>query len=70
MHFSQFIGVDISKDTLDAAIYPAKDKKMDFLHFDNKGAQRNAEVAKEPWHKAFRDGYLRRAYRSVHKSSH
>lgn len=35
MHFSQFIGVDISKDTLDAAIYPAKDKKMDFLHFDN-----------------------------------
>ena len=35
MYFSQFIGVDISKDTLDAAIYPAKDKKMDFLHFDN-----------------------------------
>ena len=35
MHFSQFIGVDISKETLDAAIYPAKDKKMDFLHFDN-----------------------------------
>lgn len=35
MFFSQFVGVDISKDTLDAAIYPAKDKKMDFLHFDN-----------------------------------
>lgn len=35
MYFSQFVGVDISKDTLDAAIYPAKDKKMDFLHFDN-----------------------------------
>lgn len=35
MFFSQFIGVDISKDTLDAAIYPAKDKKMDYLHFDN-----------------------------------
>jgi len=35
MYFSQFIGVDISKDTLDAAIYPAKDKKMDFLHCDN-----------------------------------
>ena len=35
MYFSQFIGVDISKDTLDAAIYPAKDKKLDFLHFDN-----------------------------------
>ena len=35
MYFSQVIGVDISKDTLDAAIYPAKDKKMDFLHFDN-----------------------------------
>jgi len=35
MHFSQFIGVDISKDTLDAAIYPARDKKMDFLHFEN-----------------------------------
>lgn len=27
MYFSQFVGVDISKDTLDAAIYPAKDKK-------------------------------------------
>ena len=27
MYFSQFIGVDISKDTLDAAVYPAKDKK-------------------------------------------
>ena len=35
MYFSQFVGVDISKDTLDAAIYPANDKKMDFLHFDN-----------------------------------
>ena len=35
MYFSQFIGVDISKNTLDAAIYPAKDKKRDFLHFDN-----------------------------------
>ena len=35
MYFSQFIGVDISKDTLDATVYPAKDKKMDFLHFDN-----------------------------------
>lgn len=35
MYFSQFIGVDISKNTLDAAIYPAKDKKLDFLHFDN-----------------------------------
>ena len=35
MYFSQFVGVDISKDTLDAAIYPAKDKKLDFLHFDN-----------------------------------
>ena len=35
MNFSQFVGVDISKNTLDAAIYPAKDKKLDFLHFDN-----------------------------------
>ena len=35
MYFSHFIGVDISKNTLDAAIYPAKDKKLDFLHFDN-----------------------------------
>ena len=35
MHFSHFVGVDISKETLDAAIYPAKDKKLDFLHFDN-----------------------------------
>ena len=35
MYFSHYVGVDISKDTLDAAIYPAKDKKMDFLHFDN-----------------------------------
>lgn len=35
MYFSQFIGVDISKNTLDAAIYPAKDKKLDFLHFNN-----------------------------------
>lgn len=35
MHFSQFVGVDISKETLDAAIYPAKDRKLDFLHFDN-----------------------------------
>ena len=35
MYFSQFVGVDISKGTLDAAIYPAKDKKLDFLHFDN-----------------------------------
>ena len=35
MYFSQFVGVDISKDTLDAAIYPAKDKELDFLHFDN-----------------------------------
>ena len=24
MYFSQFIGVDISKDTLDAAVYPQK----------------------------------------------
>jgi transposase len=41
MYFSQFVGVDISKDTLDAAIYPAKDAKLDFLHFDNtqKGLQ-------------------------------
>ena len=35
MYFSQFIGVDISKNMPDAAIYPAKDKKLDFLHFDN-----------------------------------
>lgn len=35
MQFSQFVGVDISKNTLDAAIYPAKDKKNDFLHFEN-----------------------------------
>ena len=35
MYFSQFVGVDISKNTLDAALYPAKDKKLDFLHFDN-----------------------------------
>ena len=36
MYFSQFVGVDISKNTLDAAIYPAKDKKLDLLHFDNR----------------------------------
>ena len=35
MQFSHYVGVDISKETLDAAIYPAKDKKLDFLHFDN-----------------------------------
>lgn len=27
MYFFHFVGVDISKDTLDAAIYPMKDKK-------------------------------------------
>ena len=35
MQFSHFVGVDISKEKLDAAIYPAKDKKLDFLHFGN-----------------------------------
>lgn len=35
MQFSYFVGVDISKDTLDAALYPAKDRQKDFLHFDN-----------------------------------
>lgn len=35
MHFSYFIGVDISKNTLDAAIYPAKDRNDDFLHIEN-----------------------------------
>lgn len=35
MYFSHYIGVDISKSTLDVAIYPAKDKKTDFLHIEN-----------------------------------
>ena len=35
MHFSYFIGVDISKNTLDVAIYPAKDRNDDFLHIEN-----------------------------------
>lgn len=61
MFFSQFVGVDISKDTLDAAIYPAKDKKMDFLHFDNtqKGVGNNDVLVETSWHKSLRDAYLR-----------
>lgn len=35
MQFSHYIGVDISKVTLDAAIYPAMDKKSDFIHIEN-----------------------------------
>lgn len=35
MHFSHFIGVDISKASLDAAVYPAKDKTSDFIHIEN-----------------------------------
>jgi len=35
MHFSHFIGVDISKASLDVAIYPATDKKSDFMHIEN-----------------------------------
>lgn len=39
MHFNYYLGVDVSKETLDAAIYPCKDRKADFLHIsnDNKG---------------------------------
>ena len=35
MHFSHFIGVDISKASLDVAIYPATDKKSNFMHIEN-----------------------------------
>lgn len=35
MYFSHYIGVDISKASLDAAIYPAADKKSDFIHIEN-----------------------------------
>ena len=35
MQFSHFVGIDISKETLDAALYPACDRKTDFLHFAN-----------------------------------
>lgn len=35
MQFSHFVGIDISKETLDAALYPACDRKADFLHFAN-----------------------------------
>jgi transposase len=35
MHFSFFIGVDISKASLDVAIYPAIDKESDFIHIEN-----------------------------------
>lgn len=39
MHFNYYLGVDVSKETLDAAIYPCKDRKAGFLHIsnDNKG---------------------------------
>jgi len=35
MHYTHFVGIDISKDTLDAALYPSKDKNQDYLHFAN-----------------------------------
>lgn len=35
MYFSHYIGVDISKASLDVAIYPATDKKTDFMHIEN-----------------------------------
>ena len=35
MQISHFVGIDISKETLDAALYPARDRKTDFLHFAN-----------------------------------
>ena len=35
MQFSHYIGVDISKLTLDMAIYPARDSKADCLHISN-----------------------------------
>ena len=35
MYFSHYVGVDISKSSLDAAIYPAMDKKSDFIHVEN-----------------------------------
>lgn len=35
MHFNYYLGVDVSKETLDAAIYPCKDRKADFLHISN-----------------------------------
>ena len=35
MEFSHFIGVDISKASLDAAIYPATNKKSNFMHIEN-----------------------------------
>lgn len=35
MQFSHYIGVDISKMTLDMAIYPARDLKADCLHITN-----------------------------------
>ncbi len=39
MCFSHYIGVDISKASLDVAIYPAMDKKSDFIHIENSKAQ-------------------------------
>lgn len=35
MHFNYYLGVDVSKETLDAVIYPGKDRKADFLHISN-----------------------------------
>lgn len=35
MQISHFVGIDISKETLDAALYPSRDRKTDFLHFAN-----------------------------------
>ena len=35
MHYSHYIGVDISKNTLDAAIYAAEMRRSDTKHLTN-----------------------------------
>ena len=38
MHYSHYIGVDISKNTLDAAIYAAEMRRSDTKHLTNDAA--------------------------------
>lgn len=38
MQFLHYVGIDVSKDTLDAAIYPCADTHEDCFHFENSAA--------------------------------
>lgn len=57
MQFSHFVGIDISKETLDAALYPAQDRKTDFLHFAN-SAKGLAEMMSWLKHRGVRSSEL------------